>query len=406
MQRNQFDVIVIGGGAAGFFAAINLAEQRSDLRIAILERGKEVLQKVRISGGGRCNATHACWEPKELTQYYPRGRKELLGPFHKFCTGDTVDWFETRGVELKIEEDGRMFPITDSSQTIIDCFETAVKQTGIQVLKSSNVAHIQAVDEGWLLSGPSNEWSAKSVVMAPGSSKQVWSLLAGLGHHIVEPVPSLFTFNCKDTRLRNMSGLSVANAQVKVLGSALESEGPLLVTHWGLSGPAVLKLSAWGARALHGLHYKFQIEVNFSGLEPDAAAQELKDVFETNARRQVGNTPLFGIPKRLWQSLVPEALAGQSCAALPVSAQQQLLKAVCAAQFSINGKSTFKEEFVTAGGVDLSEVDFRTMESKLHSGLYFTGEVLNIDAITGGFNFQAAWTTAWLAARAVGSPLL
>lgn len=403
MPSKSFDVLIVGGGAAGFFAAINLAELRPDLRIAILERGKEVLQKVRISGGGRCNATHACWDPKELTMYYPRGKKELLGPFHKFCTGDTVEWFENHGVELKIEEDGRMFPITDSSQTIIDCFQDAVKRSGIQVLKSSNVTHLKPDSGAWLLSGPTESWQAKKVVMAPGSSKQVWQLLKGLGHQIVPPVPSLFTFNCKDTRLRNMSGLSVAQAQVKVLQTPLESEGPLLVTHWGLSGPAILKLSAWGARGLHDLNYKFRIRINFTGREKEQVAEELADVLESNAKKQVANVPQFGIPKRLWQQLIPEHLAGKACGSLHGTAQQQLLEALCEAEFSINGKSTFKEEFVTAGGVELSEVDFRTMESKLHPGLYFTGEVLNIDAVTGGFNFQAAWTTAWLAAKAMAS---
>jgi len=403
MQHSRYDVLIVGGGAAGFFTAINLAEARPELRIAILERGKEVLQKVRISGGGRCNATHACWEPRELTQYYPRGEKELLGPFHKFCTGDTVDWFETRGVALKIEEDGRMFPVTDSSQTIIDCFQTAVKQAGIQVLTSCNVTHIEAWEKGWKLSGPTQEWLAHKVVLAPGSSKQAWKMLEGLGHSIVEPVPSLFTFNCKDTRLRNRAGLSVANAQVQVLDTDLSAEGPLLVTHWGLSGPAILKLSAWGARKLHALNYKFRIQVNFTGLEAEAAQEQIQEALSTHAKKQLGNTPLFGIPKRLWQSLIPEALAQQSCASLHAAARQQLLKSVYAAEFNINGKSTFKEEFVTAGGVELSEVDFRSMESKLHPGLYFTGEVLNIDAITGGFNFQAAWTTAWLVARELGA---
>ena len=282
MQHSRYDVLIVGGGAAGFFTAINLAEARPELRIAILERGKEVLQKVRISGGGRCNATHACWEPRELTQYYPRGEKELLGPFHKFCTGDTVDWFETRGVALKIEEDGRMFPVTDSSQTIIDCFQTAVKQAGIQVLTSCNVTHIEAWEKGWKLSGPTQEWLAHKVVLAPGSSKQAWKMLEGLGHSIVEPVPSLFTFNCKDTRLRNRAGLSVANAQVQVLDTDLSAEGPLLVTHWGLSGPAILKLSAWGARKLHALNYKFRIQVNFTGLEAEAAQEQIQEALSTH----------------------------------------------------------------------------------------------------------------------------
>ena len=401
MSARTYDVIIIGGGAAGFFAAINLAEARPELRIAILERGKETLQKVKISGGGRCNVTHACWDPKELVEFYARGSKELLGPFNKFCTGDTVDWFEQHGIELKIEDDGRMFPASNSSQTIIDCFESAVKVLGIDVIKSTNVIGLEKSGSQWQVLSSKGVYNADYVVVAPGSSKAVWRMFEKLGHKIVDPVPSLFTFNCKDTRLRNMAGSSVSNAQVEILDTKLQANGPLLVTHWGLSGPAILRLSAWGARTLEKLNYKFKIRINFTGAGLEQVAEVLKHVKANSPKKQMGNLPQFEIPKRLWQQLLGNELALLSYGSLSEHTIRWTVNRLCAAEFNINGKSTFKDEFVTAGGVELSEVDFRTMESKMLESVYFAGEVLNIDAVTGGFNFQAAWTTAWLLAQAI-----
>lgn len=396
----EFDLIVIGGGAAGFFGAINAAELNPSLKIAILERGKEVLQKVRISGGGRCNVTHACWDPNELVSYYPRGEKELRGPFHKFCTGDTVGWFEDRGIDLKIEEDGRMFPTTDNSQTIIDCFVQSAKRAGIEVKTSSNVLNLKPTTGGWMLETNKGIFHSKKVLCAPGSTQKVWSLLQSLGHQIVQPVPSLFTFNCKDVRFKDLAGLSVPKAHISINKTRLEAEGPLLVTHWGISGPAVLRLSAWGARQLHELQYKFTVSLNFTGRSDKEVGDELQIIKTEHPLKQVGNLPQFGIPKRLWQRLTGE-FAATSWGSIDEKGVDALVRNLTASEFKINGKSTFKDEFVTAGGVLLKEVDFRTMESRCHKGLYFAGEVLDIDAITGGFNFQAAWTTSWLAAQAI-----
>jgi hypothetical protein len=403
---NKYDIIVIGGGAAGFFTAINAAGLNSDLKIAILERGKEVLTKVRISGGGRCNVTHAQFVPKDLTLNYPRGEKELLGPFHSFMTGDTIAWFEERGVSLKIEEDGRMFPVSDSSQTIIDCFISETKRFNIDVLTGQSVKTIISKNDTWNITTTTSAFLAKKVVVATGSNPKVWKLLENLGHSVIPPVPSLFTFNIKDDRISNLPGIAT-EASVKVIlenGKTLESEGPLLITHWGMSGPAILKLSAWGARLLEPTKYHFTIEVNW--LLDKSSKEILENLLElklTNAKQTIQKYAQFELPKRLWQSLVNASgiLTGEIWADISKEKLQQLANQLTEASFQVAGKSTFKEEFVTAGGVKLKEVNFKTFESKICPHLYFAGEILNIDAITGGYNFQNAWTGGYLVAQAI-----
>ncbi|MFY0713791.1 NAD(P)/FAD-dependent oxidoreductase [Seonamhaeicola sp. NFXS20] len=401
----HYDVIIIGGGAAGFFAAINTAEMNPDLHIAILEKAKEGLQKVKVSGGGRCNVTHAEFIPSELIQNYPRGDKELLGPFHQFMTGDTIEWFEKRGVALKIEEDGRMFPESNSSQTIIDCFLTEANKHKVDVFYSTTVQSINKHHEYWELQTNKNNFHAKNIVVATGSSVKVWKLLEKLNHHVVKPVPSLFTFNVNDKRIKNIPGVVVQDVLVKVLNSKLESQGPLLITHVGFSAPAILKLSAWGAIELAEKNYKFQIEINFINQDFQECLETLKDIKQALAKKTVLKFSQFELPKRLWQQLVLASTIEESTKWAEINKKQlealatQLTKAV----FNVDGKSTFKEEFVTAGGVDLKEVNFKTFESKLHKNLYFAGEVLNIDAITGGFNFQNAWTGAYIVAKNISN---
>lgn len=399
------DVIIIGGGAAGFFTAINAAEANPDRKIIILERGKEVLTKVKISGGGRCNVTHAEFLPKELTQNYPRGEKEMLGPFHTFMTGDTIDWFDKRGVELKIEEDGRMFPISDSSQTIIDCFLSETRRLGVDVLLNQSVKEIRKDGDSFLITTSSDTFSAEKIVVATGSNPKIWKLLEGLGHSIIPAVPSLFTFNIKDSRILDLPGLST-NASVKVLDgkkkTLLESSGPLLITHWGMSGPAILKLSAWGARVLEPLKYQFQIEVNWlENLSEEEVFEELKSLKSTFGKQTLLKYAQFDLPKRLWQNLLKAAGISDSLTWAEATREnlQNIANQLTAGGFQVDGKSTFKEEFVTAGGVDLKEINFKSFESRLCKNLYFAGEVLNIDAITGGFNFQNAWTGGFIVAQ-------
>lgn len=401
---NNYDIIIVGGGAAGFFAAINAAENAPDKKILILERGKEVLQKVRISGGGRCNVTHAEFIPSELVKKYPRGEKELLGPFHKFMTGDTITWFEKRGVHLKTEDDGRMFPITDNSETIINCFLKECSRLKIDIQKGQTLKKLSRKGGSWLLRTQTDEFQAEKVMLATGSNAKIWKMLEALGHLMVEAVPSLFTFNIKDKRIEGIPGISTY-AEVKVKNTALESDGPLLITHWGMSGPAILKLSAWGARELNSLNYDFEIRVNWTpGISSEDMLEKLKEMKLALAKQSVNTHPQFELPKRLWQGLVQAAgLQNVKWADLNKNQLEKLAEELTASVFKVNGKSTFKEEFVTAGGIDLKEVDFQTFESKLHKNLYFAGEILNIDAITGGFNFQNAWTGAWLAARAMTS---
>lgn len=408
---SKYDIIIVGGGAAGFFTAINIAEKNPKLKIAILERGKTVLEKVRISGGGRCNVTHAEFVPKELAKNYPRGEKELIGPFHQFCSGDTIEWFANHGVELKIEDDGRMFPTTDSSQTIIDCFLQAVQQLKIEVLTSQSVQSIFQGNDYWKVETNHNTYSCQKLIMTTGSNPKVWEMLQNIGHTIVPPVPSLFTFNIKDARIKDLMGIS-AVATVKVKGTKLEASGPTLITHWGMSGPGILRLSAWGANLLAAKNYQFTIQVNWLN---DATFEEtfetLKELKTVHSKKIISKKSPFDFPNRLWESLVHAAGIGtfstsndsQDVKWGDVSNKQLMALAVqlTNGEFQVNGKSTFKEEFVTAGGIDLKEINFKTMESKLLPNLYFAGEIVNIDAITGGFNFQNAWTSGFILASEI-----
>lgn len=397
-------VVIIGGGAAGFFTAINAKELNTDLDITILEKGKEVLQKVKISGGGRCNVTHACFEPKELTKFYPRGQKELLGPFHQFMTGDTFEWFENKGVPLKIEDDNRVFPEANTSQAIINCFQSSVDNLGIKVLKNHGVTSINQQDHEWLIHTKEQTFTADYLVIATGSSKKVWDLAKSLNHSIIQPVPSLFTFNIKDERIVDLGGISVPNATVKILDTKLENYGPLLITHWGLSGPAVLKLSAFGARILAEKSYQYKVEVNWLSNNSSTVFEELQQLKKQQAKKQASlKSPFTEVPRRLWERFINAAgiRPTQNWGDLNNNQLQSLADQLTKSVFNANGKSTFKEEFVTAGGINLKEINFKRFESKLHKNLFFVGEVLNIDAVTGGFNFQNAWTSGFICAKSI-----
>ena len=386
----NYDIVVVGGGASGFFTAINIVENNPKLKVAILERGKEVLSKVRISGGGRCNVTHACFIPNDLVKFYPRGEKELRGPFHQFCSGDTIEWFEKHGVELKIEDDGRMFPTTDSSLTIVDCFVSTTKKLGIDVLTGQSVQDIFKGENYWKIDTNQQFFKCDKLVMATGSNPKIWEMMEKLGHSIVPPVPSLFTFNIKDNRIKDLMGVS-ALASVKVKDTKLNASGPLLITHWGMSGPGILRLSAWGARELFDKNYQFTLQVNWlNDLGFDTVLDDLKEIKEENSKKLVAKFSPFELPKRLWESLLLASGISHEVKWADVSKKQltDLTNQLTNGQFQVNGKSTFKEEFVTAGGIDLKEINFKTMQSKLHDNLYFAGEILNIDAITGGFNFK------------------
>jgi len=402
-MNSNFDIIIVGGGAAGFFTAINIVENNPKLKVAILERGQNVLEKVRISGGGRCNVTHACFVPNDLVKFYPRGEKELRGPFHQFCSGDTIEWFEKHGVELKIEDDGRMFPTTDSSQTIIDCFLNAVKKLKIEVLTGQSVQSLFKGENYWKVETNHETYSCQKLIMTTGSNPKIWDILQNMGHAIVPPVPSLFTFNIKDARIKDLMGVS-AFANVRVKGSKLEAVGPLLITHWGMSGPGILRLSAWGARELFDKNYQFVLEVNWlNDVSFEEAMETLKELKLEHAKKVVCKKSPFDFPNRLWESLVLASGISEEMKWADLSKKQltDLANQLTNAQFQVNGKSTFKEEFVTAGGIDLKEINFKTMESKLHQNLYFAGEIVNIDAITGGFNFQNAWTSGFIVANSI-----
>jgi predicted Rossmann fold flavoprotein len=423
MQKQR--VVIAGGGAAGFFAAITCAENaRGGREVVLLEASSQALAKVKVSGGGRCNVTHACFEPRELVKRYPRGSRELIGAFHRWQPRDTIGWFGARGVELKTEPDGRVFPVTDDSQTIIDCLERAALDAGVDTHLRCGLAAARAkvADAGAegaeagdvgdaganasggfalaLSSGETLDCDRLLLATGGGRSASGPAIAASLGHTIEPPVPSLFTFNIDDPRLRDLAGLSVPAATASVRGTKLRETGPVLVTHWGLSGPAILRLSAWGARELHAREYQFSLQLNWLGdRSRERARGELASARAANPRRQVANWNPFALPQRLWERLA--AAAGIAPGTLWTATSNNALAALAGqlteGEYAAAGKSTNKDEFVTCGGARLAEVDFKTMPSRLCPGLYFAGELLDIDGLTGGFNFQAAWTTGRLA---------
>ncbi|MDA9314350.1 NAD(P)/FAD-dependent oxidoreductase [Alphaproteobacteria bacterium] len=402
------DIIVIGGGAAGFFSAINIAEQAPGLKVALLERGKAGLNKVRVSGGGRCNVTHAVFVPSELAQNYPRGEKELLGPFHQFMTGDTIAWFKDRGVELKIEDDGRIFPVTNSSQTIIDCFLNETKKHHVEVLYNHAVKNIDHKAGLFQIETSQGYFLTKKIVIATGSSLKFWTLLEDLGHTVSRAVPSLFTFKISDERIKGIPGVVTDNVDIKILETNLYSEGPLLITHWGMSAPAILKLSAFGALEIAKRNYDFKIEINFIKQPIEDCLAALKILKQDLSKKTVFKFSQFNLPKRLWCKLVLASNITEVTRWADVSKLQlkSLSNQLTQAVFHVQGKSKFKEEFVTAGGISLKEIDFRTFESKCVPGIYFAGEVMDIDAVTGGFNFQNAWTGGYIVSKNISKDLL
>jgi len=403
-------ILIAGGGAAGFFAAIACAEADPGADVTLHEATAHPLAKVRISGGGRCNVTHACFDADVLAEAFPRGARELIGPFHRFGPAETVAWFRERGVELKAEKDGRMFPVTDDSATIVDCLMRGAAKAGARLFTGSGVkavAREAGVGFRVALSGGEHV-RADRVLIATGGGRVAagLSIAASLGHSIAPPVPSLFTFHIDDPRLKGLEGVAAPAAAASVRGTRLRECGPVLVTHWGLSGPAILRLSAWGARELHEADYRFTLSVNWA--EPrtaDKAAADLEGDRAAHPRRQVSSGNPFGLPSRLWERLAAAAgiAPGTTWATVSRGSLRALALQATASEFAVAGKSLNKEEFVTCGGVRLGEVDMATMESRLCPGLHFAGEVLDIDGITGGYNFQSAWTTGWQAGRAMAA---
>jgi predicted Rossmann fold flavoprotein len=402
-------VVIVGGGAAGFFAAITCAENAPGAEVVILEKTAHFLSKVRISGGGRCNVTHACFDVRELTARYPRGERALIAPFHRFQASDTVAWFESRGVKLKTENDGRMFPTTDSSQTIIDCLVDAARTAGVKMFTNRGVERVTKAGETFELTLSNGEsLPCDRLLLAIGGCRTpaLGQLAVLLGHTLEPPVPSLFTFHIEAPWLRALAGVSIESAEASVPECGLRERGALLVTHWGLSGPVILRLSAWGARLLHQRNYQFTLQVNLlPHLSSDQLNTELQSRRNSQPAKLIVNTPLVPLPARLWEALVlASGIARETrWSALSRSAQHQLVQQLLRSEFRVTGKSLNKDEFVTCGGVRLSEVDFKTMESRICPGLYFAGEVLDIDGITGGFNFQSAWTTGWIAGHAMAT---
>ena len=409
MVMNSRRVVIIGGGAAGFFAAITCAELLPGADICILEKTSQFLSKVKISGGGRCNVTHSCFDTRELAARFPRGERALIAPFKQFQASDTVAWFAARGVKLKTEEDGRMFPATDSSQTIIDCLLDAARTAGVKLETNCGVDSVTRESGGFELVLSNGETMAcDKLLVATGGCRTpaLGGLAVSLGHSLEAPVPSLFTFHIEEPWLRELAGVSVENAEASVPEIKLRERGALLVTHWGLSGPAILRLSACGARELHEKNYNFNLQVNWlPHLNEEKLAAQFLARRKSQPAKAIVNFPIAPLPARLWEQLVLASGVPREArwSSLSHSARHQLIQQLLRSEFCVTGKSLNKDEFVTCGGVRLSEVNFKTMESKICPGLYFAGEVLDIDGITGGFNFQAAWTTGWLAGRAMAA---
>ena len=403
-------MVIVGGGAAGFFAAITCAEASPGAEVLVLERGPHFLAKVRISGGGRCNVTHACFDPRDLAARYPRGEQALRGPFHSFQPRDTIAWFASRGVALKTQSDGCLFPVSDSSQTIIDCFLSAARKAGVGLRTGCGVERVVRRPEGGfeLTLTDATVLTCDRLLLATGGSPvpALGQLAVALGHTLEPPVPSLFTFNIESPWVRELAGVVLDSVEVTVPGHGLRERGTILFTHWGLSGPVILRLSAWGARKLHGLNYQFSLHVNWlPALTAEAISAQLQARRSAQPARLVVNSPLPPLTARLWEKLVLAAGLPRELrwAAMSRAEQHRLAQGLIRTELPVSGKSLNKDEFVTCGGVRLSEVNFKTMESRLVPGLHFAGELLDIDGLTGGFNFQSAWTTGWLAGRAMAA---
>ena len=400
-------LIVIGGGAAGFFCAINAARMDRSLNVIIIEKSSKLLSKVKVSGGGRCNVTHACFDIAEMSKRYPRGHHFVKKAFHQFFTTDTIKWFEERGVKLKTENDGRMFPVTDSSQTVINCLVQEANKLGVEIIMNREVKNLSMVNGQWAIKlSDSRLLSADFVCVASGGypKSSMFDWLKELGHTIEEPVPSLFTFNLPNHPITKLMGVSVEKTKVKIQNSKLEEEGPLLMTHWGLSGPAVLRLSAWGARELKIKNYELRININWlPDHNEEIVRKKFQELRNISASQKVINKNSFGLPSRLWEFLAEQSGIKNEWrwADLPAAFQHKFIKNLCSYECEVKGKTTFKEEFVTAGGIKLNEIDANTMMSKKIANLFFAGEVLDVDGITGGFNFQHAWTSGWVAAKAI-----
>lgn len=392
-------VIIIGGGASGFFTAANIDTKLYD--VTILEQNSDVLQKVKISGGGRCNVSHACFDPRELVQFYPRGHKELLSVFTKFQPGDTMNWYEEHGIALKIEDDNRIFPESNSSQSIIDCLVNECRKKNVKILTKQTVTEILPQENGYKIHTTDQNYFVDYVIFSTGSSPKAFKILEKLGHQIITPIPSLFTFNIKNEILKDLMGTSFQYVNIEIPKLNLEESGSLLITHWGLSGPAILKLSAWGARELAALKYQFEIIVNFIGTASEDALEIFRNFKENEPKKSIGQAKIFDITNRFWQRIlfVSGIDTTKQLANINNKEMQKIIENLCRCRMNVTGKSTFKEEFVTAGGVDLKEMDFKTMKSKKLPNFYISGEVLNIDAVTGGFNFQACWSEGWLIAQ-------
>jgi hypothetical protein len=410
-MNSKKKLVVIGGGAAGFFCAINAAALNPQLEIILIEKTNKLLSKVKVSGGGRCNVTNACFSIPKMIKNYPRGENFVKKTFHQFFTIDTIDWFKERGVELKTEPDGRMFPVTNSSQTIIDCLLKEINKRGIKILMSREVKKLSKVNGQWLINFATDEIviSDYVCVASGGFAKETqFNWLKELGHTIEEPVPSLFTFNIPGDPIKSLMGISVEKAMIKIIpiatGTKFMQQGPMLITHWGLSGPAILKLSAFAARELHKANYDFKISVNWL---PEFNEQTLREKFTASrnqlAAQKIVNRNPFLVPQRLWEYFLQQSGINTEIrwADLPAKQQNILIKILCMQEFTVKGKTTFKEEFVTAGGIKLNEIDANTMESKIAPNLFFAGEVMDVDGITGGFNFQHAWTSGWIAGKAI-----
>ena len=403
-------IIIIGGGAAGFFAAINAAEFHPEANVIILEKSNKLLAKVLISGGGRCNVTHACFDNSFLIKNYPRGEKELRSSFSKFTTTDTINWFKNKKVDLKIEQDGRMFPTTDNSETIANCLLQTAQNLEIKIKTNVTVKEIIVQNDQSFTLKTDTEYTPtcdKLIIASGGNPKnENYNWLRHIGHTIIPPVPSLFTFNIPGNELTQLMGISVPHAKIKIASTKLETEGPLLITHWGLSGPAILKASAWGARILNEMDYHFTAYVNWlPKYKEDELRDQLNKQKNINPSKNIGGNCPFYLPKRLWEFFLKKATIEETNRWAEITKKQinALTVILFNDAYQVKGKTTFKEEFVTCGGVNLKEIDFNKMESKLVSNLYFAGEVLDIDGVTGGFNFQNAWTTAWIAARGLGN---